>query len=124
MQIKIDQLSDAIEKELDEYAKDTTDVVKDAVKKAANEAVKELKQKSPKRTGKYAKSWRKRIDRESSSGIEMTVYAGLYQLTHLLEKGHALRGGGRARAFPHIKPVEEKVTKQLEEDIKRGVSSG
>ena len=40
-----------------------------------------------------------------------------YQLTHLLEKGHALVNGGRARAFPHIGPVAERAEENLIDNI-------
>ena len=41
-----------------------------------------------------------------------------YYLTHLLEHGHAKKGGkGRVKAFVHIKPVEEYAQKALPELI-------
>ena len=50
----------------------------------------------------------------------MVLYnAKYYNLTHLLEKGHPLRSGGRARAFPHIKPVEE----ELNDKFLKGVEN-
>lgn len=124
IRIKPEQLSDAIEKELDDEARDITGMVKKAVTGTADAAVKELKATSPKRTGRYAKSWRKKVVRESPSGIGIVVYAGHYQLTHLLEYGHAKRNGGRTKAIPHIKPVEEKACRNLESDIKRGLLDG
>ena len=42
-------------------------------------------------------------------------------LAHLLEHGHAKRGGGRVRANPHIAPAEEVGVEQLEQDILRGL---
>ena len=47
-----------------------------------------------------------------------------YQLTHLLENGHAKRGGGRVRAFPHIAPAETAGTEQLVKDIERDLKKG
>lgn len=123
VKIRPEQLADVINKELNDLAEDTTDRVKKAVQDAADTAVKDLKATSPKRTGKYAKSWRQKKVKENSSGKEIVVYAGRYQLTHLLENGHAKRGGGRVAPRVHIKPVEEKVSEQLENDIKQKISS-
>lgn len=122
--VSIDGMASAVQKELDKYVKDTAEVVKKAVEDTAKETVKELKTTSPKKTGRYAKSWRQRKEKESSSGEEITVYAGVYQLTHLLENGHAKRGGGRVAGIPHIKPAEEKAIKKLEEEIRKGVENG
>lgn len=53
VKINPEKLADAVKKELDDYAKDTTEIVKKAVDDAAQSAVKELKKTSPKKTGRY-----------------------------------------------------------------------
>ena len=124
VKIKPDQLEKVITETLDDYADSLTDKVKNSVQDAATEAVKELKATSPKKTGRYAKSWKQKKIKETSSEMDIVVHAGRYQLTHLLENGHAKRGGGRVDGIPHIKPVEEKVSKKLEQKIRQEAANG
>ena len=120
--VRIDQLADEIMKGLMEYADLATDEMKAAVKDAGKLAKVEIAETAPKDTGKYAKSWTSKVTAESSDNIKVTVYSPKkYQLAHLLEHGHAKRGGGRTKAQPHIAPAEEKAERKLEEDIKRAL---
>lgn len=61
--------------------------------------------------------------KENSHSLEMTVHSkNRYQLAHLLEKGHAKRGGGRVSGKPHIAPAEENGVEMLENLIKEALS--
>lgn len=121
--VTVDQMADAVMDGLLEYAELATDVMKDCVKKAGNTVTKETQGNAPVRSKRYQKSWAVKKQKESSNALEVVVHSrNRYQLTHLLEKGHAKRGGGRVRAIPHIAPAEEKGIRELEEGIRRGLS--
>lgn len=116
--IKIDQLADEITKGLKEYADLATDDMKKSVRKAGNAVRKEIAQTAPTDTGTYAKSWSVKKTKETSNSLEVTVHSkNRYQLAHLLEHGHAKRGGGRVAARPHIAKAEENAIDTLEQEI-------
>ena len=84
----------------------------------------EIRAGAPSRTGAYAKSWSVKNTKESSHAFEVTVYSrNRYQLAHLLEFGHAKRGGGRVSGRAHIAPAEQAGIEQLERDIERSIKS-
>lgn len=117
MKCSIDDLANVIINELKDYSDEVTEGLKEDVKLVAKECMQEIKDSSPVRTGKYKKGWRMKTEFESNSDIRLRIHNKTnYQLTHLLEKGHAGRGGtseGSAPAFPHIEPAEEKAEQKL-----------
>lgn len=120
--VKIDQMAHVIMEGLQEYADLATDDMKAAVKKAGNEAKKDVQAGAPVKSGKYKKSWTVKTTKENSNSLELTVHSrNRYQLAHLLEFGHAKRGGGRTRAFPHIAPAEQKAAELLEKEVERAL---
>lgn len=129
MKTSIDNLDKVFMDTLNEYKNACDENADEAIQYTAKEAVQELRNAHPAGSGKYG-SWKaynkgwtimqtKRDKRDHKSA---TVHnKDHYQLTHLLEKGHALVQGGRARAFPHIAPVaeqaEEKLVKRMTEGL-------
>lgn len=126
MSIKIDDLAKEIANELAQYGEEVVEMVDVSSEKVGKEAVKQLKATSPKRSGKYAKSWAMKTEKELAQPDKRIVHARAphYRLTHLLEHGHAKVGGGRVAGKPHIRPAEEMViaefTREVEEAIRRG----
>lgn len=121
--IAIEQLAETIMSGLTEYANTTTELLKTSVKQVSKEVKKEIQLNAPKRTGVYKKSWATKKTKETSNSLVMTVHSkNRYQIAHLLEHGHAKRGGGRVAAIPHIAPSEANGEESLKNKIERGLS--
>ena len=120
----VGNLASEVMKQLDDYAKVTTEGMKKAVNDAGKTVRKEIQAGAPARTGAYKKSWKVKKTDESSNKLEVTIHSGKHGLPHLLEHGHAKRNGGRTRAIPHIAPAEELGIEQLEQDIERMIRNG
>lgn len=119
MAIKIDGFANAIADAMEEYSQDVTDDVKVSVRDSAKACVSELKTTSPSLTGSYAKGWRAKVAFEGPTDIRMQVHNDTdYQITHLLEDGHAKVNGGRVPAFPHIGAAADNASELLEKDVK------
>ena len=113
---------------LNDYSKDIQEAITKDAEAVAKEAANELKNTSPKRTGKYRKGWRVKTTK-GNGYVECVVHnATDYQLTHLLEKPHVIRNGvgtwGTSTPKVHIKPVEEKAVKKYEKDVENIIKSG
>ena len=106
-----------IEEQLDKIVKELQDDVKEALEKASKDVAKEgvakLKNTSPKRTGEYARGWGQTKNKDSI--VIHNKKRG--SLTHLLEKGHAKRNGGRVAPIKHIQPVDDFIKKELVDRI-------
>jgi len=120
--VSIDEMAAVINEGLEEYANLSSQGVKSAVRKTSKAVKDQINGSAPMRTGRYAKSWKVKTTAESSQSLEQTVYSpNRYMLSHLLEKGHAKRGGGRVRAIPHIAPAEEMGIEMLEDLIEKAL---
>ena len=116
----IDNLAKTIMEGLQEYADLASEDVNAAVRKAGKNVKADIAANAPKRTGAYSKSWTVKTQKETANSLEVVVHSkNRYQLAHLLEHGHAKRGGGRVAGKPHIAPAEEKAIKELEQEITR-----
>ena len=119
----IDAMADEIMKGLTDYADLADKSMKKVVRKTAKSVKDEISANAPKRTGAYSKSWTAKKTKENGHSLEMTVHSkNRYQLAHLLEKGHAKRGGGRVSGKPHIAPAEENGVQLLEHLIEGALS--
>lgn len=121
IKLNVDQLGAQIAEMLAQYTEEVTDGVKKLALRVGKDYKKNLERDSPK--GKYggkhyAKRWRVKTVSEGMYDIHIVDHNLSYQLTHLLENGHQLRQGGRARAFPHIAKNQELASQAFIEGCK------
>lgn len=126
--VSVDELSDAIIEAINEYTDDVSHAIPKVIDRNTKAALEDLRARSPRRQvggGEYAAGW---VSKKaySRTGFEGRVIYNKtrYQLTHLLEHGHATRNGGHTRLFPHIAPVAEAHGAKLLEELKLVIRSG
>jgi len=122
----VSKLAAAIESELQSYSQSVSQKIGEAVELVAKEVNDEIKAHVTfkQQTGLYVKAFRiKKINTGNKLNHSRIwhVASPHYRLTHLLEHGHALRNGGRARAFPHIRFGEELAERRMQELTEKAV---
>lgn len=121
---KAEDLGQAIELIVREYGEAVTETTAEVIKRAGQIALEKVTELSPRKTGDYAENWVLTTNPKDaevaitgkSAGFAR-VYNRRYHLTHLLEKGHAMRQGGRARAIPHIAPAQTYTEEWLDREL-------
>ena len=117
--VRIENLADAVTAELVNYQQEVTDDLKKEIRTVSRETVQQIKNTSPKESGRYAKGWKFRVIFENENDLRVRIYnAQKPQLTRLLEYGHAKRGGGRVNGKPHIRPAEQEAARKLLQRVK------
>lgn len=119
---RIDRFQTQIAGILQEFGTEVGDALGEVIEQVAKESTKDLAAASPKgsgkRSGAYAKGWRTE-NTGTRLGPEQTIYNTKPGLPHLLEFGHAKRGGERTKAQPHIAPVSDNIPEMIEEKLRR-----
>lgn len=101
----------AIEEEID----DTAEKVKEEIQSSA--AWKDI-------SGKYRKGWAIKKENRKGETVRIIYNKNKPGLVHLLEFGHAKRGGGRVAARPHLQPAYDKYVPQMEKNIESIIKKG
>lgn len=118
--IKPEQMADEIMKMLEEY-KDLADSdVEKSVQSVSKETKRMVQSASPVKSGGYSKGWSVKKEKSSRGKYSVVIHNRKKPgLTHLLEKGHAKRGGGRVSGKVHIAPAESYAIREIEAEIVR-----
>ena len=117
--IDIKDLSSEITKQLNRYSEIVKEDIEELEDKVTKNALRDIQNNIGAEgivmTGDYMRGWRR-----IKTPYGYVIYNETdYQLTHLLEHGHALVNGGRSRAFPHIRPAEQIAIKMFEKGIEK-----
>lgn len=116
-----DNAADIIEGQIIEAFGDIADGMLEEIDKMSDEVISDLKKESPVGVrGKYSKGWTKK-PADDFKGFR--IHNKEYQLTHLLNNGHATRNGGWVNGDGHITKANEDIERRMR-DLKGRAERG
>lgn len=122
--ISIDQLAAAISDAVRDYTEDVSEAIGQHVDNVAGLVRNQAEMDAPKRTGKYSKGFKVTKDDANGKTRRIIWNKKHYRLVHLLEFGHAKRGGGRVQGRPHLRPAYDKHEPNLTNGIRQIIKNG
>lgn len=124
MAISIDDLANEITSAVREYTQDVTNGIEKEVDKTSKTVTKGISSDSPKKTGEYAKGWTRKKTADGGTVRYVIHNKKKGSIAHLLEFGHAKRGGGRVAGKPHIRPNYDREVPEMVNRIKSIIRNG
>ena len=122
--VTMEQLPGAIREILEQYEGEINRFLPEITEEVGKTCVKALRTSAKQKFNgkKYAGGWRS-VSERNRYGATVTIYNGrLPGLPHLLEHGHAKRGGGRVDGRAHIAPIEEKLITDFEKKVEHDIT--
>ncbi len=108
-----------IKEQFNTFTENVIEEIKNSADKIGKVAVRTVKEKSPVKTGVYAKSWTKTVIKKDNGIYIKVVQKKKPEITHPLEYGHKSRNGGWVKAIKHIEQTEIDANKDLSNEIDR-----
>jgi len=120
----IDRMAREIMDALKDYTDDVSTAIEKELDNTSKAVLKDARDGSPVKTGDYKRGW-KRTTEKSGGKTTYTIWnKSRYRLVHLLEFGHAKRGGGRVPGKPHVGPAFQRNGAPMPDRIKRIIRNG
>ncbi len=114
-----EDFGDELAEILSDYTKEVATEIDAELDATAKLIAEEARAAAPKKTGKYAKGFAVKKVKKDGESKRVVYNKTKPHLVHLLEFGHAKRGGvGRVEGVPHFKPAYEKHVNGLSSRIK------
>lgn len=128
--VALEELGDAIAKELTLYSKDVQEAVNKAGRKAIKEVERKTKDTAPFNARAYHQHYADMIatkTEKSRTGDETHIWYAkppAHRLTHLLVHGHETRDGGRTRGSPFLQNALDAVLPDYEKEVEEAAKNG
>jgi hypothetical protein len=128
--VAIEDLSDAIARELTVYGKNVQEAVNKAGRKAIKEVERKTKDTAPFNARAYHEHYADMIatqtDKARTGDETHTWYVKPpgHRLTHLLVHGHETRDGGRTAASPFLQDALDDVLPEYEREVEEATKNG
>ncbi len=121
--ITLDNLQTEINRILDDYEGQVQTSLNEITKRVGKAGTQALKNESlakfpnsKKHKKRYGNTWTSKTE-TNRIYTRVIIYSNMPGLPHLLEYGHAKRGGGRVQGKVHIEKVERQVVDQFEKEV-------